>query len=81
MIAIIGMYYRNKAHYMLYRSYLPIYGIAIIFYFLMIMKETLAFLSLSNPILQYVINERADYFHMEALIHTNWFTKGVTILC
>ena len=30
MIAIIGIHYRNCTHYTLYRSCLPIYGIAII---------------------------------------------------
>ena len=53
MIAIIGIHYRNYAHHTLYGSCLPIYGIAIIFYFLMISKETLTFLLLSNVVLQY----------------------------
>ena len=30
MIAIVGIPYRNYAHYTLYRSCLPIYGIAIV---------------------------------------------------
>ena len=30
MIAIVRIRYRNYAHYALYRTYLPIYGIAII---------------------------------------------------
>ena len=30
MVAIIGIHYRNYAHYTIYRSCLPIYGIAII---------------------------------------------------
>ena len=65
MIAIVGSRYRNDSSYSLYRNWncLPIYGIAIDrllsldhydFYFLKIWKETLTFLSLSNPVLQYI---------------------------
>ena len=62
MIAIVGVCYRNYAHYTLYRSCLLIYGIAIVrsllldryhFYFLMTLKEALTFLPPLNPVLQY----------------------------
>ena len=56
MIAIIGILYRNYAHYTSYRSCLPIYGIAIVrslsFLCLDDLKETLTFQSLSNPVVQ-----------------------------
>ena len=54
MTAIIGIRYRNYTHYILYRSCLPIYGIAIIF-FMMILKDKVTFLLLSNPVLQYTL--------------------------
>ena len=59
MIVIIGIRCRNYTHYTLCRSCLPIYGIAIVrslsFSFVNDFKETLMFLSLSNPVLQYPV--------------------------
>ena len=51
MIDIVGIRYRNYTHYTSYKSCLPIYGIAIIFHFLMILKEMLTFVLLSHPVL------------------------------
>ena len=58
MIAIVGIFYRNYTHYILYGSCTLIYRIAIVrslsflFHFLMILKEMLTFPSLANPVLQ-----------------------------
>ena len=89
MIAIIAICYRNYVHYTLYRSCLPINGLLSLdryhFYFVMILKETLIFLSLSNPILQcFSMTQQLpdDYYHRyeiskcrETLLHDGTFLR------
>ena len=60
MIILVGIHYGNDTQYTLCRSCVPIYGISVVrspsFYFLLILKETLTFLWLSTPVLQYVLS-------------------------